>query len=61
MIESPCVKICTYEPGSGRCSGCGRTLDEIARWTQMSDEERRRIMAELPARLSKDSRKNPRG
>jgi predicted Fe-S protein YdhL (DUF1289 family) len=56
-IESPCVKICTYEPGSGRCSGCGRTLDEIARWSQMSGEERRRIMAELPARQSK----NPRG
>jgi uncharacterized protein len=56
MIESPCVKICTYEPGSGVCSGCGRTLDEIARWSQMSDEDRRRIMVELPARLSKNSR-----
>jgi predicted Fe-S protein YdhL (DUF1289 family) len=54
MIESPCVKICTYEPGSGVCTGCGRTLDEIARWSQMSDGERRRIMAELPARLSKN-------
>jgi predicted Fe-S protein YdhL (DUF1289 family) len=56
MIESPCVKICIYEPGSGVCSGCGRTLDEIARWSQMSGEERRRIMAELPARLNKNSR-----
>jgi predicted Fe-S protein YdhL (DUF1289 family) len=56
MIESPCVKICTYEPGSGVCTGCGRTLDEIARWSQMSDEERRQVMAELPARLSKNSR-----
>ena len=55
-MESPCVKICTYEPGSGVCSGCGRTLDEIARWSQMSGEERRRIMAELPARLGKSSR-----
>jgi len=56
MIESPCVKICIYEPGSGVCTGCGRTLDEIARWSQMSGEERRRIMAKLPARLSKNSR-----
>jgi hypothetical protein len=55
-IESPCIKICIYEPGSGVCSGCGRTLDEIARWSQMSGEERRRIMAELPARLNKNSR-----
>jgi uncharacterized protein len=55
-IESPCIKVCTYEAGSGLCSGCGRTLDEIARWSQMRDEERRRIMAELPARLAKHSR-----
>jgi len=55
-IESPCIKICTYEPGSGVCSGCGRTLDEIARWSQMSGEERRRIIAQLPARLNKNSR-----
>ena len=55
-IESPCVKICTYESGSGLCTGCGRTLDEIARWSEMSSDERRRIMAELPARLAKHSR-----
>jgi hypothetical protein len=55
-IESPCVKICLYESGSGLCTGCGRTLDEIARWSEMSGEERRRIMAELPARLAKNSR-----
>jgi predicted Fe-S protein YdhL (DUF1289 family) len=51
-MESPCVKICLYEPGAGLCRGCGRTLDEIAGWTAMSDAERRRIMDELPARLS---------
>lgn len=54
-MESPCIKICRYEPGSGRCSGCGRTLDEIARWSEMNDEERRRIMAELPARLASEA------
>ena len=52
MIESPCVKICTLDARSGLCLGCGRTIDEIARWASMSDEERRRIMAELPARLT---------
>ncbi|HXS06960.1 MAG TPA: DUF1289 domain-containing protein [Rhizomicrobium sp.] len=52
-MESPCLKICTYEPGAGLCLGCGRRLPEIAGWTAMSDEERRRIMAELPARLAK--------
>jgi uncharacterized protein len=52
-MESPCVKICTYQPGAGVCLGCGRTLEEIARWTAMSDDERRRIMDALPARLEK--------
>jgi predicted Fe-S protein YdhL (DUF1289 family) len=57
-MQSPCVKICTYQSGAGQsgvgmCLGCGRTLAEIAGWTSLSDEERRRIMDELPARLAK--------
>ncbi|MBS0279848.1 MAG: DUF1289 domain-containing protein [Proteobacteria bacterium] len=57
-MDSPCVKICTYEPGAGLCLGCGRTLAEIAGWATFTDAERRRIMAELPARLS-GLRKDP--
>jgi predicted Fe-S protein YdhL (DUF1289 family) len=38
------------DPERGLCLGCARTLDEIARWGGMSDEERARIMAELPLR-----------
>ena len=52
MIESPCVKICTLDARSGLCLGCGRTIDEIARWTAMSAAERARVMNELPARLA---------
>jgi predicted Fe-S protein YdhL (DUF1289 family) len=40
------------EPGSKLCRGCGRTIEEIAAWATLSDGERRRIMAVLPARLS---------
>jgi len=50
-MESPCINVCTYDPEAGLCRGCGRTLEEIAGWLSMSDEERRRIMAELPERL----------
>ena len=53
LLDSPCVKICVYEAGAGLCRGCGRTLEEIAGWTSMSDLERRRVMDELPARLAK--------
>lgn len=52
-METPCIKICTYDASHGLCSGCGRTLEEIARWSEMSEDERQRIMAELPARLAK--------
>jgi len=53
LLDSPCVKICVYEAGAGLCRGCGRTLEEIAGWTSLSDAERRRIMDELPTRLEK--------
>jgi len=38
------------DPSRGLCIGCRRTLDEIARWGGMSDQERERVMAELPGR-----------
>ena len=48
---SPCIKVCVIAPATGLCSGCGRTLDEIARWGSMSEPERARIMVLLPTRL----------
>ena len=50
VMQTPCVKICTIDARSGLCLGCGRTLDQIARWAGMSDAERARIMAELAQR-----------
>ena len=51
-VETPCEKICLLDEASGLCRGCGRSLDEIARWSGYSDAERRRVMAELPRRLA---------
>jgi len=51
-IETPCTKICVVDPRSGLCVGCGRSLDEIGRWTVLTDDERRRIMAQLSRRLA---------
>jgi uncharacterized protein len=56
MIESPCVKICTLDARSGLCLGCGRTIDEIARWSAMGAAERSRVMSELPWRLAASRR-----
>jgi hypothetical protein len=51
-METPCIKICTLDAASGLCTGCGRSLDEIARWSSFTDAERGAIMMELPARLA---------
>lgn len=50
-METPCIKVCIIDPVSGLCTGCGRTLDEIAAWAKLGDAPRRAIMASLPARL----------
>jgi len=52
-IETPCIQVCILEPATRLCRGCGRTLDEIARWSALSDAERRRVMAELPERRAR--------
>jgi len=49
-IESPCVKICVVHPETRLCVGCHRSVDEIGRWSRLSPEERREIMATLPGR-----------
>lgn len=49
-LKSPCTKICMIDPDSGLCLGCGRTLEEIGRWSGMSEEEKRQIWEELPRR-----------
>jgi predicted Fe-S protein YdhL (DUF1289 family) len=53
-VKTPCIKVCVMDLDSGRCRGCCRTLEEIGRWGTMSDEERNRIMAELPGRKASD-------
>jgi predicted Fe-S protein YdhL (DUF1289 family) len=49
-IVSPCIAICTIDAASGLCRGCKRTAAEVGRWISMSDEERERVIAELPGR-----------
>jgi uncharacterized protein len=51
-IASPCVAVCVVDGASGLCLGCFRTLEEIARWSRLSDAEREAVMAALPERRS---------
>jgi predicted Fe-S protein YdhL (DUF1289 family) len=52
VVESPCNRVCVVHPTARLCIGCGRSLDEIARWSGLSSAERGRIMVKLPARLA---------
>jgi len=49
-VPSPCVSICRMDPASGLCVGCLRTLDEIAQWSQMKDDDKRAVLEQLEAR-----------
>ncbi len=51
-MQTPCTHVCSIDPATGFCIGCGRTLQEIGDWMSYSDSERRQIMAVLPARLT---------
>ncbi|MDX1380325.1 MAG: DUF1289 domain-containing protein [Xanthomonadales bacterium] len=51
---TPCIGVCRLD-AENVCVGCGRTLAEIARWSQMSRAEQRRVMAELAARLPREA------
>jgi predicted Fe-S protein YdhL (DUF1289 family) len=51
LIESPCILVCSIDLKTGYCFGCGRTRDEIGAWLTMTPEDRRAVMAILPARL----------
>jgi hypothetical protein len=42
-VPSPCVSICTMDAATGLCTGCLRTIDEIAAWSVLDDEARREV------------------
>ncbi|MEZ0171713.1 DUF1289 domain-containing protein [Microvirga sp. TS319] len=50
-VSSPCIRVCTLDPETGLCEGCGRTREEITRWYRLTEEERQQIMARLPERM----------
>lgn len=41
--DSPCVGHCTTVLGDNVCRSCLRTFDEITRWVEMNEDERRAV------------------
>jgi predicted Fe-S protein YdhL (DUF1289 family) len=52
-VGSPCIDICRMNPDTAVCEGCFRTLEEIAAWSGMRPEEKRAVLARLPARRAR--------
>jgi len=46
-VVSPCVGACALDAVTQTCTGCQRTVDEIAAWSAMDDEEKRAVWARL--------------
>ena len=46
---------------TGLCRGCYRTLDEIASWGMMSDEEKEDVIGKLAERATRSSAAEVRG
>jgi uncharacterized protein len=49
-VPSPCTSVCRIDERSGWCSGCLRTIDEIAAWAALDDTGKRRVWSELAMR-----------
>jgi predicted Fe-S protein YdhL (DUF1289 family) len=39
--DTPCIAICSTSQGDALCKGCGRSFDEVQRWTEMGPVEKR--------------------
>ncbi len=49
---SPCLRICTLDAARAQCTACHRTVREISQWWQMTDAEKRAVLAALPERAA---------
>lgn len=48
-VASPCVSSCAIG-AQGLCQGCFRLIDEIAGWSAMSQEEKKRVWLDCAER-----------
>ena len=49
-IPSPCVSVCVMDDRNGFCTGCLRTLDEIATWSVLDNNEKQVVISALALR-----------
>nr|WP_315236469.1 DUF1289 domain-containing protein [uncultured Albidiferax sp.] len=49
-VASPCVRVCKMDAAGVFCTGCWRTLDEIAAWGRMDAPAKRAVWEAIAER-----------
>jgi uncharacterized protein len=52
-VPSPCTSVCTMSAQTGLCTGCLRTIEEIAGWGQMTDAQKKAVLGLISDRKSR--------
>jgi hypothetical protein len=47
--DTPCIAICSTSQGDALCKGCGRTFEEVQRWTKMTPTQKRSTWRRITA------------
>ena len=50
MVKSPCVAVCKIDYESGYCIDCNRTIEEIANWSILNDQQKKKILAKVKSK-----------
>lgn len=49
-VPSPCISVCRMDAAAQWCTGCWRSLEEIAAWSRLDDAAKRHIWADIVRR-----------
>jgi uncharacterized protein len=49
-VASPCISVCVMDASSGYCTGCLRTIDEIAAWGQADEAFKSQVLQRIAER-----------
>ena len=52
-VPSPCINVCQMDPATGYCRGCLRTIEEIADWLELANEEKLQVLQRLEERRNR--------
>ena len=59
-VASPCISVCVMDAANGFCTGCLRTLDEIAAWSVLDADAKRAVLAAIGERRARLASANDR-